>query len=66
MANNEMMAEFLDGSGKFKAAIIADDHRIMREGLRSLLDKSGRFECIAEADDGYQAVNWRGNSIPIS
>jgi len=39
-----------------KTALIADDHRIMREGLRSLLEKSGRFECIAEADDGYQAV----------
>ena len=39
-----------------KTAIIADDHRIMREGLRSLLEKSGQFECIAEADDGYQAV----------
>jgi two-component system, NarL family, response regulator NreC len=39
-----------------KTALIADDHRIMREGLRSLLEKSGQFECIAEADDGYQAV----------
>ena len=39
-----------------KTVIIADDHRIMREGLRSLLEKSGRFECISEADDGYQAV----------
>ena len=28
----------------------------MREGLRSLLERSGDFECIAEADDGYQAV----------
>ena len=41
---------------KVKTALIADDHRIMREGLRSLLEKSGNFECIAEADDGYQAV----------
>jgi DNA-binding NarL/FixJ family response regulator len=41
---------------KVKRAIIADDHRIMREGLRSLLERSGDFECIAEADDGYQAV----------
>ena len=39
-----------------KTALIADDHRIMREGLRSLLEKSGNFECIAEAEDGYQAV----------
>ena len=41
---------------KVKRAIIADDHRIMREGLRSLLERTGKFECIAEADDGYQAV----------
>ena len=41
---------------KVKSALIADDHRIMREGLRSLLERSGNFECIAEADDGYQAV----------
>ena len=41
---------------KVKRAIIADDHRIMREGLRSLLERSGEFECIGEADDGYQAV----------
>ena len=41
---------------KVKRAIIADDHRIMREGLRSLLEKTGEFECIAEAEDGYQAV----------
>ena len=39
-----------------KRALIADDHKIMREGLRSLLEKAGRFECIAEADDGFQAV----------
>jgi two-component system response regulator NreC len=41
---------------RIKRAIIADDHRIMREGLRSLLERTGEFECIAEADDGYQAV----------
>ena len=28
----------------------------MREGLRSLLERSGNFECVGEADDGYQAV----------
>jgi DNA-binding NarL/FixJ family response regulator len=39
-----------------KRALIVDDHKIMREGLRSLLEKSGRFECVGEADDGYQAV----------
>jgi two-component system, NarL family, response regulator NreC len=43
-------------TAKVKTALIADDHRIMREGLRSLLEKSGNFECIAEADDGHHAV----------
>jgi len=39
-----------------KKALIVDDHKIMREGLRSLLEKSGHFECVGEADDGHQAV----------
>lgn len=41
---------------KVKRVIIADDHKIIREGLRSLLERSGEFECIGEADDGRQAV----------
>ena len=44
------------GSSEVRRILIADDHRIMREALRSLLEKSGNFECVAEADDGYQAV----------
>ena len=36
--------------------MIAEDHRIMREGLRSLLEDKLGFECVAEANDGYEAV----------
>ncbi len=36
--------------------LIADDHRIMREGLRALLEKQSSFEVIAEAGDGRTAV----------
>jgi two-component system, NarL family, response regulator NreC len=36
--------------------LIADDHRIMREGLRALLEKQDSFEVIAEAGDGRTAV----------
>ena len=43
-------------SSKVKRVIIADDHKIIREGLRSLLERSGEFECVGEADDGRQAV----------
>lgn len=36
--------------------LIADDHRIMREGLHALLEKQKDFEVIAEAGDGRTAV----------
>jgi two-component system, NarL family, response regulator NreC len=35
--------------------IITDDHRLMRQGLRSLLDSQG-FEVVGEAEDGRSAV----------
>jgi DNA-binding NarL/FixJ family response regulator len=36
--------------------LLADDHRIIREGLRSLISQQTRMEVIAEAEDGRQAV----------
>ena len=37
--------------------ILADDHKIIREGLRSLLEKQDDMEVIAEADNGLKTVN---------
>jgi two-component system response regulator NreC len=31
--------------------ILADDHRVVRSGLRLLLERDGEFEVVAEADD---------------
>ena len=36
--------------------LLADDHRIVREGLRSLLESQPDLEVVAEASDGRQAV----------
>jgi DNA-binding NarL/FixJ family response regulator len=36
--------------------ILADDHRIMREGLRVLLEKESDMEVVAEADNGQRTV----------
>jgi DNA-binding NarL/FixJ family response regulator len=36
--------------------ILADDHRIMREGLRALLEREAGIEVIAEADNGRKTV----------
>ena len=35
--------------------MLVDDHAIVREGYRSLLQKQDRMEVIAEANDGHQA-----------
>ena len=38
------------------AVLLADDHILMREGTRQLLECNEDFEVVAEADDGLQAV----------
>ena len=44
--------------GKLKTRIlIADDHRLVRAGLRSLLEKIPSVEVVAEASDGREALN---------
>lgn len=44
--------------------IIADDHRMVREGLRSLLDQCGRIEVMGEADNGRDAVQLSKEACP--
>lgn len=39
-----------------KRILLAEDHKMMREGLRSLLEEKLGYECVAEANDGYEAV----------
>jgi len=36
--------------------VIADDHPILREGLRRLLEDDGGFEVVGQAADGAEAV----------
>src|SRR5581483_8164841 len=36
--------------------LIADDHPLIRSGLRALLERDGEFDVVAEAADGYQAI----------
>jgi NarL family two-component system response regulator LiaR len=36
--------------------LIADDHAIVRKGIRALLSETGGFEVVAEAADGQEAV----------
>ena len=39
------------------SVVIAEDHTILREGLRALITTSSRYMIVAEAHDGLEAVN---------
>jgi len=44
--------------------VLADDHRMIREGLRLLLDQAPDVIVVGEADTGRQAVRLAGNLTP--
>ena len=44
--------------------LLADDHKITREGLRSLLDKQQDMEVVGEAEDGRTAVTLVRELVP--
>lgn len=44
--------------------ILADDHQLMREGLRTLLENELGMEVIGEAGDGDEVVRLTGELVP--
>ncbi len=44
--------------------LLVDDHAIMREGLRLLLEKMPEVKVVGEADNGFQAVELAKNLVP--
>lgn len=44
--------------------LIADDHTIMREGLRALIEKEDDLEVVAEASNGREAVQLAHEHLP--
>ncbi|MBO5094036.1 MAG: response regulator transcription factor [Lachnospiraceae bacterium] len=44
--------------------MIADDHIMIREGIRQLLEFDGDIEIIAEANDGEECLSILENTIP--
>ncbi len=44
--------------------IIADDHQIVRQGLRTLLERESDMQVVAEAEDGRRAVSLARDLIP--
>ena len=48
---------------KFKV-LIADDHPIVRAGIKALLSKEPDYEVVGEADDGSEAVDMASQLSP--
>src|SRR4051812_25926563 len=44
--------------------LLADDHAILREGLRTLLERQPNLQVIGEAADGYAAVHMAASLVP--
>lgn len=44
--------------------LIADDHKIIRDGLRSLIERSPELELIGEAADGQEAIDKADELLP--
>jgi DNA-binding NarL/FixJ family response regulator len=44
--------------------VIADDHHLVRQGLRALLEKAGDIEVVAEAADGQEALELVQHLLP--
>ena len=44
--------------------IIADDHKIVREGLRALIEKQHDMEVVGEAEDGRETVAMAQETLP--
>ena len=42
--------------GGTKRIIIAEDHRLFREGIRALLESNADFEIVGEAENGLEAI----------
>jgi DNA-binding NarL/FixJ family response regulator len=44
--------------------LLADDHRLIRKGLRGLIEKQPDMEVVAEAEDGHAAVRLASEFSP--
>ena len=44
--------------------LIADDHAVVRDGLKHILERAGRFEVVGEAADGTQVLKLVRDCVP--
>ena len=47
-----------------KTVVIAEDHTILREGLKSMINAGGDLEVVGEAEDGLKAIRLVNKKMP--
>lgn len=52
------------GADRKIRVFLADDHAVLREGLRMLVDAEPDMECVGEASDGREAVRLVAEILP--
>ena len=53
----------MSSEGRIKVMVV-DDHPIVRNGLQDVLEASGRFEVVGQAEDGDEAVRTAQRTVP--
>jgi DNA-binding NarL/FixJ family response regulator len=46
------------------SVLLVDDHKIIRDGIRNIVERGGEFRIVAEADSGMEAVQTCKKSRP--
>lgn len=47
-----------------QTVLLADDHALIRRGIRALFERSGDFRVVGEAKDGHEAINMASSLRP--
>lgn len=58
------MLNNLDTKMKKTSILLVDDHDILRQGLRALLEREPTIEVVGEASTGREAVEWVRQNVP--
>ena len=46
--------------------LLADDHTVVRDGLRAMLERESDMTVVAEAADGRESVRLAETEVPMS
>jgi DNA-binding NarL/FixJ family response regulator len=44
--------------------LLVDDHKVLRDGLRSILDSMNDIEIVGEAENGFEAIDIARALVP--